>query len=130
MELLFCSSPVCAVPVSPASALCWKEPTNVPVHFHNSKIMVLYFRLIIQLSAMQPAGAHDGRADGRFHVMNHGVGEIFFQPGYFPFCDDDFYLVKQSDESEYYHNRCRQQQDSHACKYAPMRIHQYHLYSL
>ena len=92
--------------------------------------MVLYFRLIIQLSAMQPAGAHDGRADGRFHVMNHGVGEIFFQPGYFPFCDDDFYLVKQSDESEYYHNRCRQQQDSHACKYAPMRIHQYHLYSL
>ena len=58
--------------------------------------MVLYFRLIIQLSAMQPAGAHDGRADGRFHVMNHGVGEIFFQPGYFPFCDDDFYLVNST----------------------------------
>ena len=47
--------------------------------FYDAEVFLLHFRFLFQYAAMQVLGSHDDGGKGRFHIVNHRIGEVLAQ---------------------------------------------------
>ena len=64
--------------------------------FHDVEVLLFPFRLIVEFSTAQDTCAHEDGAKRRFHVMNHGIREVFTYFGYFVLFRNHFDLLHQA----------------------------------
>ena len=47
--------------------------------FYDAEVFLLHFRFLFQYAAVQILGSHDDGGKGRFHIVNHRIGEVLAQ---------------------------------------------------
>ena len=77
--------------------------------FYDAEIFLLHFRLLLQYAAVQILGSHDDGGKGRFHIVNHRIGEVLAQQSH-PFLLID--VVDLVDEAQDDYHRGEQRSEN------------------
>ena len=68
--------------------------------FQYVKKFFFLFRHFIQLATAENTGSHQDRTERCFHIVDHGIGEIFPYPGDLVLSLDDINLLPNADRKD------------------------------